>query len=88
MIEKTTKKLSDILFDAFFWVYSLFVCSLVLPVALGILVAIGQCLELAWERLSSYGYWMILVYFISGLYIKFVIMPNWLDKHNNKKNDE
>ena len=84
MIEKTTKTLGDFLLAGFFWIYSLFVCSLVFPVALGILVALGQFFELVWERLSGLGPWMFLVYFISGLFIKFC----WLDKHNNKKNDE
>ena len=76
MKEKIIKRILDWLLEAFMWVYEIFLYSLILPLALGVIVLF----------LTPVANWFIdhwFIYIPVSVAVGFFIR-NWLNNHNKK----
>jgi membrane protein implicated in regulation of membrane protease activity len=70
------KKITDFLLEVFMWAYSLFLLSIALPIALGLLSAVGGLAMIIREHLDGFGNWQWVIYLFTGLGLKIL----WHDK--------
>jgi hypothetical protein len=86
MIKITNMKLQDKVVEAIFWVFSLFLCCIALPLAVGLALAIIPFLNNLLQRVDYLTLQHPYIYYGISIFVG-ICLKSWID-HTIKNRDE